>query len=261
MVARTPMSSRVRMRRKPEAVAAEKLTAFRAKAEARGVPEGVLRYIAARVREAVGKRQEELTPEEKRALVALRYIIAPGGMGLDVKTLAKRVAVSVAPWLARGGTDIPKLDEPSAANIYETVRRLVRRRAWRKLLRFLKTGEVPPPKPKAKAAATVPAPAPAPTAPKKARKKAAPAPTAVTVPAPVAPTEAVEVAPPAEVAVAPAKPAKRKKKAEISEQEAAPKEAVPAPAPAAPAPTAATAPVPAPVPVPAPKKAAKKGKR
>ena len=205
------------IRRLPSAERLQELfRRFEESARARGVPSDLAAWIEGRARSALSKAPGQLSEDEKRALVAFRYLASPSGMGADVRRESKRIARLVSAWLKQGRSDIPGVDEPSARALYAAVRGAVKRRDWEKLRSVLeggplrragrrgktevpaveeatklKTAKAPPPAPAAPpvAAAAVTAPVEAVAAPapkKKGRKKGAEAPAAEETPTPEA---------------------------------------------------------------------------
>jgi len=216
-VAPAPVAPKAKgIRRLPSAERLQELLRrFEESAKARGVPSDLAAWIEGRVRSALSKAPGQLSEDEKRALVAFRYLASPSGMGVDVRRESKRIARLVSAWLKQGRSDIPGIDEPSARALFAAVRGAVKRRDWERLRSILEGGplrragrrgrtKAPPATPAVEEATAPPAPPAAPPAP--------PAP-AVTQPPPA----------PAAPAAAPApKKKSRKKKAEAPEAKEVP---------------------------------------
>lgn len=173
------------IRRLPSAERLQELfRRFEENAKARGVPSDLAAWIEGRARSALSKSPGQLSEDEKRALIAFRYLASPSGIGADVRRESKRVARLVSAWLKQGRSDIPGVDEPSARSLFGAIRGAVKRHDWERLRGILEGGPIRRVGRRKKA---VPAPAPAkvtqtpaPAAPKKRggkkRKKAVPAP-------------------------------------------------------------------------------------
>jgi hypothetical protein len=227
-VAPAPVAPKAKgIRRLPSAERLQELLRrFEESAKARGVPSDLAAWIEGRVRSALSKAPGQLSEDEKRALVAFRYLASPSGMGVDVRRVSKRIARLVSAWLKQGRSDIPGVDEPSARALFAAVRGAVKRRDWERLRSILEGG------PLRRAGRRGRTKAPTPAAPAAVEKAAPPAPPAAP-PAPPAP--AVTQPPPAPAAppAAPAPKKSRKKKAEApaaketpAAEEKAPPEAV-----------------------------------
>jgi hypothetical protein len=192
-------------------------------AEARGMPSDLAAWIEGRVRSALSKAPGQLSEDEKRALIAFRYLASPSGMGADVRRESKRIARLVSAWLKQGRSDIPGIDEPGARALFAAIRGAVKRRDWGRLRSILEGGPIrrvgrrkkaAPPPPAAPAVAPAPPPAqPAPTPP-------APAPAVEVAQPPVAPA-------PAEAAAPKKRKGGRRGKAEAAPAQPAPEEVPP----------------------------------
>jgi hypothetical protein len=205
-VAPAPVAPKAKgIRRLPSAERLQELfRRFEENAKARGVPSNLAAWIEGRVRSALSKAPNQLSEDEKRALVAFRYLASPSGMGVDVRRESKRIARLVSAWLKQGRSDIPGVDEPSARALFAAVRGAVKRRDWERLRSILEGG----PLRRAGRRGKVKAPAPAAPAVEEAVPPAAP-------PAPPAPAVTQPPPAPAAPAAAPApKKKSRKKKAE-----------------------------------------------
>ena len=162
------------IRRLPSAERLQELfRRFEENAKARGVPSDLAAWIEGRARSALSKSPGQLSEDEKRALIAFRYLASPSGMGADVRRESKKVARLVSAWLKRGRSDIPGVDEPSARSLFGAIRSAVKRHDWERLRGILEGGPIRRVGRRKRAA-------PAPAAHKKKggrRKRAAPAPT------------------------------------------------------------------------------------
>jgi len=168
-----------RLRKLPAAQRIEALLArFAENARERGVPSDVAAWIEGRVKSAIAKTPSQLSEDEKRALIAFRYLAAPGGMGYDVRRESKKIARLVSSWLKAGRSDVQGVDEPTARALYGAIRSAVKRKDWSRLNEILKGGPLrvkKKVKPAPAAPTVTPAPATAPKPKKRKVKKAAPA--------------------------------------------------------------------------------------
>jgi hypothetical protein len=131
------------IRRLPSAERIQELfRRFEENAKARGVPSDLAAWIEGRARSALSKSPGQLSEDEKRALIAFRYLASPSGMGADVRRESKKVARLVSAWLKRGRSDIPGIDEPSARPLFGAIRGAVKRHDWERLRGILEGGPI-----------------------------------------------------------------------------------------------------------------------